>query len=268
MEASLRKARAQGRLNGKVRPLARDLPEEPSPSASDRVTATSEKQIAANRRNAARSKGPEARSSRNAVRHGLSRPVSRAGAATEIGECAHELWGDEGSPAGLDLATAAVEAQLELCGIRRERKRIPDLKAIKRSVRIERCERRAESRRKMALGQTIAFVLPPNFQMRGRAQKSKQRTTTAIWQNEPNSRLTNAFRRLWVRRDVLPSIATRSSLSSQHAATHDEKHSVNSLGSMRFMTQRSQSAQGMPKWNSAKPRRKARCALPQSTMSS
>ena len=56
--------------------------------------------------------------------------------------------------------------------------------------------------------------------------------------------------------------------SGQHAATHDEKQSMNSLGSMRFMTQRSQSAHGMPKWNSAKPRRKARCALPQSTMSS
>jgi hypothetical protein len=30
---------------------------------------------------------------------------------------------------------------------------------------------------------------------------------------------------------------------------------------MRFMMQRSQSAHGMPKWNSAKPRRKARCVL-------
>jgi hypothetical protein len=37
---------------------------------------------------------------------------------------------------------------------------------------------------------------------------------------------------------------------------------------MRFMMQRSQSTQGMPKWNSAKPRRKVRCASPQSTMSS
>jgi hypothetical protein len=55
-------------------------------------------------------------------------------------------------------------------------------------------------------------------------------------------------------------------LSGQHAATHDEKQSMNSLGSMGFMMQRSQSAQGMPKWNSAKPRRKARCALPQSVI--
>src|SRR6266849_7614758 len=29
--------------------------------------------------------------------------------------------------------------------------------------------------------------------------------------------------RLWLRREVLPSIATRSSLSGQHSATHDEK---------------------------------------------
>jgi hypothetical protein len=33
---------------------------------------------------------------------------------------------------------------------------------------------------------------------------------------------------------------------------HDEKHSMNRLGSMQFMTQRSQSAQGMPKWNWAR----------------
>src|ERR1700720_1593697 len=32
--------------------------------------------------------------------------------------------------------------------------------------------------------------------------------------------------RLWLRREVLPSIATRSSLSGQHCATHDEKQAM------------------------------------------
>jgi hypothetical protein len=45
--------------------------------------------------------------------------------------------------------------------------------------------------------------------------------------------------RLWLRREVLPSIATRPSLSGQHCATHDVKQSLNRFGSMRFMTQRS-----------------------------
>jgi hypothetical protein len=46
-----------------------------------------------------------------------------------------------------------------------------------------------------------------------------------------------------VRREVLPSIATRPSLSGQHAATEEVKQSMNRPGSMLFMTQRSQSAQ-------------------------
>jgi hypothetical protein len=52
--------------------------------------------------------------------------------------------------------------------------------------------------------------------------------------------------RLWLRREVLPSIATRSSWPGQHASTHDEKQARNKSGLMRFITQRSQSANGMP----------------------
>jgi hypothetical protein len=72
---------------------------------------------------------------------------------------------------------------------------------------------------------------------------------------------------LWLRRKVLPSIATQWSLPGQHSATHDEKQTMNRSGSIRFITVRSQSAQGMPSWNSAKSRRNGSCAFPQSTMS-
>jgi hypothetical protein len=74
---------------------------------------TSEKQIAANRRNATRSTGPitaegKARSSRNAFRHGLSRPAI----AVEIGEFAIQLVGEEGSPTQRDDLTRLHSAVL------------------------------------------------------------------------------------------------------------------------------------------------------------
>jgi hypothetical protein len=54
------------------------------------------------------------------------------------------------------------------------------------------------------------------------------------------------FLRSWLRREVLPSMATRSGRSGQQAATHDEKQAANRSGSTRFMTVRSQSAHGIP----------------------
>jgi hypothetical protein len=41
-------------------------------------------------------------------------------------------------------------------------------------------------------------------------------------------------------------MATSSTLSGQHSATHEEKQAANSCGSIRFITVRSQSAHGMP----------------------
>jgi hypothetical protein len=73
---------------------------------------------------------------------------------------------------------------------------------------------------------------------------------------------------LWLRREVLPSIATRPSLSGQQAATQDEKQALNRSGSSRFITERNPPTQAIPSENSEKPPRNAKFALPQSTISS
>ena len=84
------------------------------------ATVTSLKQIAANRRNAARSTGPvtaqgKARASRNARRHGFSVPVYRASAvAADIGEFVLQLVGDAASRTELDLAIVIGKRKLIL----------------------------------------------------------------------------------------------------------------------------------------------------------
>jgi hypothetical protein len=137
---------------------------------------TSQKQIAANRRNATRSTGPvtaqgKARASRNARRHGLSVPVYRTSAvAADIGEFALQLVGHAASRTEIDLARAAAEAQLELVRIRREKQPLlevlvsglssPDMQGIRR---LDRYERRAKSRRKRALSDLSQLCQLPIF---------------------------------------------------------------------------------------------------------
>lgn len=133
----------------------------------------SERQIAANRANAKRSTGPKSalgksRSSRNAVRHGLSRPLPLDATSAEAQAIAHALIAD-----GMEDQLAAAElaaAQLELLRIRAERGRMlasidpfsSDADELKRLVALDRYERLAHTRRRRA-AERLSLVLNPDF---------------------------------------------------------------------------------------------------------
>ena len=83
-----------------------------------------ERQIAANRRNARKSTGPRSsaakrRTSRNAYRHGLTLSLTSSAAfAKRLDEFARKIAGDSKSEIILQLARAAAEAELDLARIR------------------------------------------------------------------------------------------------------------------------------------------------------
>jgi hypothetical protein len=87
----------------------------------------SERQIAANRRNAQKSTGPrtksgKARASGNAYRHGLrSRPLISESRTREIEELARKIAAQSTSPIVLEWARTAAEAELDLARMRRIR---------------------------------------------------------------------------------------------------------------------------------------------------
>ena len=113
----------------------------------------SNRQIEANRGNAKRSTGPKTeagktRSSRNSLRHGLSRPMTR-GSDCEIRAMVHE---------GLTEAPDLVRAKLEITRIRSARSALlaaflkaPHPNLAKRLRGIDRYERKAFARQRRLL---------------------------------------------------------------------------------------------------------------------
>ena len=83
----------------------------------------SERQIEANRRNARSSTGPRSasgkkRSSKNAFRHGLSRPLFGAEFTRELETLARQIVGETMGELVMELGRAAAEAELDLARIR------------------------------------------------------------------------------------------------------------------------------------------------------
>jgi hypothetical protein len=84
----------------------------------------SERQLAANRRNARNSSGPRStsgkkRASQNAYRHGLTKPISSAEFAREVEELARQIAGDTEDNITMQRARDAAAAHLELARVRR-----------------------------------------------------------------------------------------------------------------------------------------------------
>jgi len=84
----------------------------------------SERQIAANRRNARNSTGPRStsgrkRASQNAFRHGLTKRISSAEFDREVETLARQIAGDTEDKITIELARDAAEAELELARVRR-----------------------------------------------------------------------------------------------------------------------------------------------------
>jgi hypothetical protein len=123
---------------------------------------TSPAVIAANRQNAQRSTGPrtpagKARAARNALRHGLTRPVLADPAlAREVEARAHRIAGEGASPERRALAVAVAEAEIDLARIARVRADLAAQIAAgcdveKQLPAIDRYERRAQCRHEFAL---------------------------------------------------------------------------------------------------------------------
>jgi len=121
-----------------------------------------DKQIAANRANAKRSTGPKTapgrlKSSQNAFRHGLSRPLQLdPGMSAKFEVIAHAL---RAIGENTEAATQCAEALLDLARIRAVRARITaaveiheygDVRELRRLAALDRYERLAQTKRRRA----------------------------------------------------------------------------------------------------------------------
>src|SRR5260370_834688 len=90
------------------------------------LTMASQRQLAANRRNARGSTGPRSpagktRASQNAFRHGLTTPLAGAAFARAVATLARQFAGDRADHITRELARDAAAAALELARVRRVR---------------------------------------------------------------------------------------------------------------------------------------------------
>jgi hypothetical protein len=123
-----------------------------------------EKQIAANRANAKRSTGPKTAngkmvSSRNAYRHGLSRPLSLGpDTSAKVEAIAQAVMGEGAGEEQLVSATEFARAQLELLRIRATRADLmtaiehdsTNTRELRQLAALDRYERYAHTRRRRA----------------------------------------------------------------------------------------------------------------------
>ena len=122
---------------------------------------TSDRKIRANRVNARASTGPKTtqgriHSGRNALRHGLSRPVhSNQGLSEEIETLAREIAGPDASPEIHKLARPIAEAQIDLGRVRHARHQL-----LCQALRDPNYHAREKTRVKLAIIRHLLRAVP------------------------------------------------------------------------------------------------------------
>jgi len=133
---------------------------------------SSERRRRANRRNARKCTGPrtaggKARSARNALRHGLARPAGLDPQLVQaIGRLAHAIAGEGASPDRRERAGRIAAAHVDVMRVRQAKRDLysQSLSCDEFSIQVEkldRYERRALSRRKLAMRELDTALLAP-----------------------------------------------------------------------------------------------------------